>query len=203
MPRSGLLPAQPRLAAVSPRVTVSDHRLIVLFQRAVLVRLAQVEFETAAQLGAALHLRFEEVVAAAAFRLGAVEAEISDCATTLVRRAVAWRHHDPDAHAADQFIVLNLITLRQCLHQFAGDPATTSGPDTSDRITANSSPPSRATISGTQALAQPVRHHLEQLIADRMTKTVIDELDSGQRSVAQAPPPRLPSRNPRESPQRS
>ena len=108
---------------------------------------AQVEFETAAQFGAAFHFRFKEVIAPAALRLGALKAKIGIAKQRFVGRTIIWRHHDPDADAGNEFMILNVIAFRQRRHQLARNPtyllrSRHSGKSDSEFIT-----PSRATMS--------------------------------------------------------
>ena len=94
-------------------------------------------------------------------------------------RAVVRRERDADAGADDDLVAVDLVGRADHLDEPARRARATAslGPVPTCTM-ANSSPPSRATVSlSRDASRQPARDLLQQLVADRMAERVVDALE--------------------------
>src|SRR6201999_325663 len=98
----------------------TNQRLIVQFELAIRESFAQIEFEYAPRLDAAIHFRLEEMRAAAAFGLGAIKRNVGIAQKRVGAVAVAGRQSDADARADDEFVTVDFVGLADDVDQRIG-----------------------------------------------------------------------------------
>src|SRR5580704_17852378 len=122
-----VIPAQQRLEATDLAARKLDKRLIVELELVGQQRLAQVEFQTAALLHLSVHLRLEEMVAAAPVCLGAIERHVGVAQQLIGLVAVGRRHGNAYTGADDDLVAMNLERLQQRFNDLGGKLASLAG----------------------------------------------------------------------------
>ncbi len=142
------MPADQRLAAGDPPALQVDDRLVVEREFVVDDRLAEVEFDCAAGLHARVHLDLEEAIEAAAVRLGPVEREVGVLHQGIRLVAVGRGQRDAGADADHDLVSVegNRAAPTTSIRR-AASTETSCGCSDGTWTMANSSPPSRATMS--------------------------------------------------------
>ena len=172
-------PAQQRLAGRHAAGAQIDQRLEIERELVQGQRVAQVEFERAALLHRRLHVSGEEAVAAAAAILGGVERHVGLLQQLVGIDAVDRRHGDADRGADVDAMTVDFERLLERARQPLGQPfgvlaAFGHGLQHHELVAAEA----RDHVARLDDGAEPVRHFLEQLVADGMAERVVDRLEA-------------------------
>ena len=155
-----------------------DLRLIVQFECAFRQRRAQIRLQFAAMIGLLLHRRIEEAIGSAAGRLRRIHGEIGVLQEIEQVRAVARGDRDADAGVAGKLVAVaiergaqRLIDPRDQRLDILGahDAALQDG----EFIPAEAGDE----ILRADRLAQPLRHALQEFVADQMPQRIVDALE--------------------------
>ena len=124
-----------------------------------------------------VHGVIEEAKGLPAFRFGTVERHVRMREQSL-GVGIGLGHGNADADAGVDLVGVDPKRQRPIasISFFANIPAS-AGSARSGINTANSSPPKRATVSDAGRCRQPLRHRLQQPVADRVAQRVVDVLE--------------------------
>ena len=155
-----------------------DQRLVIRPQHVVLDRVAQVDLDLAAALGAGVHSGLEEAEGAARVVLGARQRHVGVLQQLLGFVAVAGRHRDADAGADDDGMAVEQIGIADRLQQPLGEQHGILGPRQpalDDREFVGVEPGQRILLA--QRRAQALGDAAQQLVADAVAERVVDRLE--------------------------
>ena len=153
-------------------------RLIVQLEFVGDERLAQVELEPPALLHLRVHFRLEEVIGAAAFRLGAIERHVGVAQQLVGLVAVGRRHGDADAGADDHLVAVDFERLGEGLDQVGGKLAGIGRPGAALHDGEFVAAEAGHRVDAAHHALQALGHRAEQRIADRMAERIVDALEA-------------------------
>ena len=148
------------------------------FEAALRQRRAQIRLQLAAMIGLLLHRGIEEAIGSAAGRLRRIHREIGVLQETEQVRAVARRDRDADAGVAGKLMAMAIERGAQRLIDprdqrvnvlGAGDAVLKDG----EFVPAEAGDE----IFRPDRLAQPLRHALQEFVADQMSQRIVDALE--------------------------
>ena len=173
-----MVPADQRLEAADLAARDLDDRLVIQLEFVGDERLAQVELQAPALLHLRVHFRLEEVVGAAAFRLGAIERHVGVAQELVGLVAVGRRHGDADAGADDHLMAVDFERLGERLDEFGGKLAGVGRPGAALHDGEFVAAKAGHRIDAAHHALQPLGHRAEQRIADRMAERIVDALEA-------------------------
>ena len=178
MPRTG---CRQRNSASQPVTSIAaqiDQRLIVQFEGALRQRRAQIRLQFAAKIGLLLHRGIEEAIGPAAGRLRRIHREIGVLQEIEQIGAVARRDRDADAGIAGKLVAVAVERGAQRLIDPRDQRVNVLG--ALDAVLKDGEfVPAEAgdEIFRSDRLAQPLRHALQELVADQMSQRIVDALE--------------------------
>ena len=171
-------PAHQRLEAGDAPGRKIDQRLIIRPQHVVLDRVAQIDLDLAAALGASVHLGLEKAESAARVVLGAGQRHVGVLQKLLGFIAVAGRHRDADAGADDDGMAVEQIGLADRLQQPPGQQHGILGarqPALDDREFVGVETGKGIFLA--QRRSQALGDAAQQLVADAVAERIVDRLE--------------------------
>ena len=172
-------PADQRLDARHVAGVDVHDRVIVQFEFLVDQRVAQIRLMGAARVRLDTHRIVEKAPGVAALGLGAVQREVGILDELVGGRAVLGRERYPDAGADIQMIAVEIVGRRDGAEQPVGGAdrgfALIALDRRDNRELVAAEPRDRVGVAN--AGREPLSHHLQQFVADRMAERVVDGLE--------------------------